>query len=172
MAEFLGVSPGTVGGWETKLSTPNFGELDRIAAKLGINTGYLLGFVDSIVIPEKDTAAQPHTPAGLAPESLDQKGFRDLVDGIAVECHRRGHRLAARVLMDLVDELDQSISSAADVADAVASIALAEQAAGARRPGLPPKRSTGATSAHRPAPSAGASSGSKAQPVPPAKVQE
>lgn len=44
MAEFLGVSTGTIGHWETEGSTPGFAELERIAEKLDEPVSYLLGF--------------------------------------------------------------------------------------------------------------------------------
>lgn len=44
---------------------------------------------------------------------MNPREFRDAAERMGLECHIRGHRLAARALMDLVDALDDLSGNAA-----------------------------------------------------------
>lgn len=67
---------------------------------------------------------------------LTPEEFRDAADRLAVECHRRGHRLAARALMDLVDALD-GLSGGVASAPKSAKVSQAIEDLASVRPGKP-----------------------------------
>lgn len=120
----------TVQGYEA--GKPSEKYLRKICEVFGIER-------EAILVPESryPVAAQGGS-ATLDAErrEMSPQEFRDAADRFAVECHRRGHRLAARALMDLVDALDKlsgddaSAPKSAKVSQAVADLAKV-------RPGKP-----------------------------------
>lgn len=90
----------------------------------GVGTGY----------PAR--AMAPLSTHDVPGRELTPEEFRDAADRLAVECHRRGHRVAARALMDLVDVLD-GLSGAGASAAKSAKVSQAIEDLASVRPGKP-----------------------------------
>lgn len=83
MAEFLGVSTGTIGNWETKASMPGFEELDRIALKLNEPAAYLLGFAESFMGPGAEAPALKDAPASNPWRHLSEETLRAAISDLS-----------------------------------------------------------------------------------------
>lgn len=128
----------TITNWELGTNGPHRSKLAKIADFFGVEIDPFTGRWEAlrpVAGPLSGELAPLRTWDRPNPEmSLEE--FRDTVDRFAVECHRRGHRLAARTLMDLVDELESQIKAASIVPKSPkVAAALADLAS--VRPGKP-----------------------------------
>lgn len=109
----LGEGETVIANWESGRNGPHKSKLPKIGDFFGLEidpfTGIWNAKSDAVLyeVPPHKPSATPDAP--MVP--MDDATFRDVADRFAIECMRRGHRLVARALMDLVDELELSANS-------------------------------------------------------------
>lgn len=128
----------TITNWESGTNGPHRSKLVKIADFFGVEIDPFTGRWEALKPPPAALLGElpPLRTWDRPNPEMSLEEFRDAVDRFAVECHRRGHRLAARTLMDLVDELEEQIKAGAIVPKSP-KVAAAIADLSAVRPGKP-----------------------------------
>ncbi len=116
VAKALNHGETVVANWEAGRNGPHRSKLGPLEDFFGVSIDPFTGEWKTAKkgLPAGTVYSASSGPGGMEPMAtadrtaavMSAEEFRNLADHCAVECHRRGHRLAARALMDLVDELD------------------------------------------------------------------